>query len=61
MGDDNGDEDDQQNDEEEMRMPGLPSKPCPQCDERFTTQEGFLEHISSHSSKSNPLILLPLK
>ena len=37
-------------DEEEMRMPGMPSKPCPQCEERFTTQEGFLEHISTHSS-----------
>merc|ERR1712071_352383 len=36
--------------EEEMGMPGLPSKPCPHCEERFTTQDGFLEHVSSHSS-----------
>ncbi len=28
----------------------MPSKPCPQCDERFTTREGFLEHIVVHSS-----------
>ena len=39
--------------EEEMGMPGLPSKPCPHCEERFTTQDGFLEHVSSHSSEYN--------
>ena len=36
--------------EDEARIPGMPSKPCPQCDERFTTREGFLEHIVVHSS-----------
>ena len=43
-------EDDEEEEEDEARIPGMPSKPCPQCDERFTTREGFLEHIVVHSS-----------
>ena len=39
-----------ENEEEEMRIPGMPSKPCPQCDERFTTRDGFLDHLSTHPS-----------
>lgn len=31
-------------------VPGMPSKPCPLCEERFTTREGFLEHVVIHSS-----------
>ena len=34
--------------EEEVRIPGMPSKPCPQCKERFTTREGFLDHITGY-------------
>ena len=50
--DDNEEEEDDDDDEEtEMKIPGLPTKPCPQCQERFTTQDGFLEHIATHSSK----------
>lgn len=41
----------EEEEEEEMRIPGMPSKPCPSCDERFTTREGFLEHVVTHSSK----------
>ena len=48
---DEGEEDNDEDDEDEARIPGMPSKPCPQCDERFTTREGFLEHIVVHSSK----------
>lgn len=41
--------------EDEMRIPGMPSKPCPQCDERFTTREGFLDHVIVHSGKIETL------
>lgn len=34
--------------EEKVRIPGMPSKPCPQCKERFTTREGFLDHITGY-------------
>jgi hypothetical protein len=44
---------DEEDDDDEMKIPGLPTKPCPQCQERFTTQEGFLEHVTSHTSKDN--------
>lgn len=45
-------EEEDEEDEDEARIPGMPSKPCPQCDERFTTREGFLEHIVVHSSNA---------
>lgn len=48
---DNDDEiGDEEEEENEMMVPGMPSKPCPQCDERFTTREGFLDHLSTHPS-----------
>lgn len=40
----------EEEEEEELRIPGMPSKPCPQCEERFTTREGFLDHVIVHSS-----------
>lgn len=43
-------EDEDEEEEDEARIPGMPSKPCPQCDERFTTREGFLDHIVVHTS-----------
>lgn len=43
--------------EEDMRIPGMPSKPCPGCDERFTTREGFLDHIATHSSRARTFFL----
>ena len=47
----------EEDDDDEMKIPGLPTKPCPQCQERFTTQEGFLEHVTSHTSKEpTPLL-----
>lgn len=41
---------DEEEEEEEAMVPGMPSKPCPLCEERFTTREGFLEHVVIHSS-----------
>ena len=48
---DEEDEGEEEEGEDEMRIPGMPSKPCPQCDERFTTREGFLDHIAVHSGE----------
>jgi len=48
-------QEEEEDDEEEERIPGMPSKPCPQCDERFTTRQGFLDHIVTHSSAYNTL------
>lgn len=49
----------EEDDEEEERIPGMPSKPCPQCDERFTTRQGFLDHIVTHSSAYNTFAKIP--